>query len=185
LIFRLTAGVYIIHLIRNTFRLTSRKYWDEIKRDIEPIYTAANATAARSAFDQLTDKWGQRYLAVIKLWDNAWAEFIPFLDYGACCKIARRRPRAKKLDVAALQFWSPRRRSLVFREVRASRSTHGLATCRLRNRLYDVEIRTVICSTDESVNGVVARVGVVPSVSCPPQMPDPAARSRGQDTPWC
>jgi Transposase, Mutator family len=176
---------YIIHLIRNTFRLTSRKYWDEIKRDIEPIYTAANATAARSAFDQLTDKWGQRYPAVIKLWDNAWAEFIPFLDYGACCKIARRRPRAKKLDVAALQFWSPRRRSLVFREVRASRSTHGLATCRLRNRLYDVEIRSVICSTDESVNGVVARVGVVPSVSCPPQMPDPAARSRGQDTPWC
>jgi hypothetical protein len=83
------------------------------------------------------------------LWDNAWAEFIPFLDYGACCKIARRRPRAKKLDVAALQFWSPRRRSLVFREVRASRSTHGLATCRLRNRLYDVEIRTVICSTDD------------------------------------
>jgi transposase-like protein len=34
----------IIHLIRNTFRLTSRKYWDEIKRDIKPIYTAINAT---------------------------------------------------------------------------------------------------------------------------------------------
>src|SRR3954452_16588617 len=33
----------IIHLIRNTFRLTSRKYWDEIKRDIKPIYTAVNA----------------------------------------------------------------------------------------------------------------------------------------------
>jgi putative transposase len=71
----------IIHLIRNTFRLTSRKYWDEIKRDIKPIYTAVNATAARSAFDELTDKWGQRYPAVIRLWDNAWAEFIPFLDY--------------------------------------------------------------------------------------------------------
>ena len=24
---------------------------------------------------------GQRYPAVIRLWDNAWAEFIPFLDY--------------------------------------------------------------------------------------------------------
>jgi transposase-like protein len=41
----------IIHLIRNTFRLTSRKYWDEIKRDVKPIYTAVNAAAARSAFD--------------------------------------------------------------------------------------------------------------------------------------
>jgi transposase-like protein len=80
-ILRLTAGVCIIHLIRNTFRLTSRKYWDEIKRDIKPIYTAVNTTAARSAFDELTDKWGQRYPAVIRLWDNAWAEFIPFLDY--------------------------------------------------------------------------------------------------------
>jgi putative transposase len=71
----------IIHLIRNTFRLTSRKYWDEIKRDVKPIYTAVNAAAARAAFDELTDKWGQRYPAVIRLWGNAWAEFIPFLDY--------------------------------------------------------------------------------------------------------
>ena len=47
LILGLTAGVCIIHLIRNTFRLTSRKYWDELKRDIKPIYTAVNATAAR------------------------------------------------------------------------------------------------------------------------------------------
>jgi transposase-like protein len=71
----------IIHLIRNTFRLTSRKYWDEIKRDVKPIYTAVNATAARAAFDDLAEKWGQRYPAVIRLWDNAWNEFIPFLDY--------------------------------------------------------------------------------------------------------
>jgi putative transposase len=71
----------IIHLIRNTFRLTSRKYWDEIKRDVKPIYTAVNAAAARSAFDELSEKWGPRYPAVIRLWDNAWNEFIPFLDY--------------------------------------------------------------------------------------------------------
>ena len=71
----------IIHLIRNTFRLTSRKYWDEIKRDLKPIYTAVTAAAARAAFDDLADKWGQRYPAVIRLWANAWEEFIPFLDY--------------------------------------------------------------------------------------------------------
>lgn len=71
----------VIHLIRNTFRLTSRTYWDEIKRDVKPIYTAVNAAAARAAFDDLADKWRGRYPAVIRLWDNAWAEFIPFLDY--------------------------------------------------------------------------------------------------------
>jgi len=71
----------IIHLIRNTFRLTSRRYWDELKRDIKPIYTAVNEAAARAAFDAMAEKWGQRYPAVVRLWDNAWAEFIPFLDY--------------------------------------------------------------------------------------------------------
>src|SRR6187431_290241 len=77
----------IIHLIRNTFRLTSRKYWDELKRDVKPIYTAVNADAARAALDELSEKWGNKYAAVIRLWNNAWEEFIPFLDYGACCRI--------------------------------------------------------------------------------------------------
>ncbi|RQX05716.1 IS256 family transposase [Micromonospora inaquosa] len=78
---RTVVQTCIIHLIRNTFRLTSRRYWDEIKHDIKPIYTAVNAQAARAAFDDLAEKWGGRYPAVIRLWDNAWAEFIPFLDY--------------------------------------------------------------------------------------------------------
>ena len=76
-----TVQTCIIHLIRNTFRLTSRRYWDEIKRDLRPLYTAVNADAARVALDELADKWGDRYPAVVKLWTNAWAEFIPFLDY--------------------------------------------------------------------------------------------------------
>jgi transposase-like protein len=55
--------------------LTSRKYGDEIKRDLKPIYTAVNAEAARAALDELTDKWGDRYPAVIRLWESAWEEF--------------------------------------------------------------------------------------------------------------
>src|SRR5215212_7702373 len=71
----------IIHLIRNTFRLTSRADSDAIKRDIKPIYTAVNADAALAALDDLEEKWGTRYRAMIRLWRNAWTEFIPFLDY--------------------------------------------------------------------------------------------------------
>src|SRR5256885_12594760 len=41
---------YIIHLIRNTFRLASRADHDPIKRDIKPIYTAPNADAALAAW---------------------------------------------------------------------------------------------------------------------------------------
>jgi putative transposase len=40
-----------------------------------------NATAAKAAFDDLAEKWGKSYPAVVRLWDNAWEEFIPFLDY--------------------------------------------------------------------------------------------------------
>jgi transposase-like protein len=76
-----TVQTCIIHLIRNTFRLASRRDWDELKRDLRPIYTAVNADAALAAFGELTDKWEPRYPAVIRLWASAWEEFIPFLDY--------------------------------------------------------------------------------------------------------
>src|SRR3954462_9348581 len=71
----------IIHLIRNTFRLTSRRDADAIKKDIKPIYTAVNADAALAALNDLEEKWGKQYRAMIRLWRNAWNEFIPFLDY--------------------------------------------------------------------------------------------------------
>jgi putative transposase len=71
----------IIHLIRGSFRYASRKYWDELARDLRPIYTAPSAGAAELALDALEEKWGARYPAMINLWRNAWAEFIPFLDY--------------------------------------------------------------------------------------------------------
>jgi transposase-like protein len=71
----------IIHLIRNTFRLASKRDWDAIKHDVKPIYTAVNADAARAALDDLTEKWGTKYGAIIRLWNNAWEEFTPFLAY--------------------------------------------------------------------------------------------------------
>ena len=49
----------IIHLIRNTFRLASKRDWDALKRDVKPIYTAVNAAAARAALDELDRDLGQ------------------------------------------------------------------------------------------------------------------------------
>jgi transposase-like protein len=76
-----TVQTCIIHLIRNTFRLAGRQHWDALKRDVKPIYTAVNAEAARAALDELTERWGSKYGAIVRLWNNAWEEFIPFLDY--------------------------------------------------------------------------------------------------------
>jgi len=55
-----TAGTCLIHLIRNTFRLTSKKDWDAVRRDVKPIYTAVNAAAARSAFEDFAPAVGQQ-----------------------------------------------------------------------------------------------------------------------------
>ncbi|RGP45308.1 transposase [Rhodococcus erythropolis] len=76
-----TVQTCIIHLIRNTFKYASRKYWDRISADLRPIYTAPNAEQARLRFEEFAEKWGKPYPAIVRLWNNAWEEFIPFLDY--------------------------------------------------------------------------------------------------------
>nr|WP_241032499.1 IS256 family transposase [Rhodococcus pseudokoreensis] len=71
----------IIHLIRNTFRFAARQYWDEMARDLRPVYTAPSESAAKERFDEFAGKWGARYPAIVRMWGNAWTEFVPFLDY--------------------------------------------------------------------------------------------------------
>jgi putative transposase len=76
-----TVQACIIHLIRNTFRFASRRYWDELSRDLRPVYTAPSEPAARERFAEFDAKWGKQYPAISRLWQNAWNEFVPFLDY--------------------------------------------------------------------------------------------------------
>jgi transposase-like protein len=71
----------VIHLIRNSFRIASKRDWDVLKKDLKPIYAAATAGSAEAALDDLEEKWGGKYSAMIRLWRNAWEEFTPFLDY--------------------------------------------------------------------------------------------------------
>jgi transposase-like protein len=73
----------VVHLLRNSFRYASKRDWSTIAKDLKPVYTAASEQAALEAFLAFTDKWERRYPAIIKLWDNAWAEFVPFLRFDA------------------------------------------------------------------------------------------------------
>ena len=70
----------VVHLIRNTFKYSSKRHWAEIARDLKPVYTAVNAAAAEAAFESFEEKWGTKYPAISKLWRSAWDNFIPFLD---------------------------------------------------------------------------------------------------------
>ena len=76
-----TVQTCIIHLIRNTFRYASRKYWDQISRELKPVYSAPTIAAAEQARDEFLEQWGRACPAIRTLWMNAWAEFVPFLDY--------------------------------------------------------------------------------------------------------
>lgn len=71
----------VLHLIRNSFRYASRKYWDQMAKDLRPVYTAPTEAAAAARFAEFSERWGGQYPAIIALWRNAWSEFVPFLDY--------------------------------------------------------------------------------------------------------
>ena len=77
---RLCRRRHNTHLLRNTFRYASRRDWDELARDLKPVYTAPNAEMAGARFDEFADKWRSRYPAIVNLWRAAWEEFIVFLD---------------------------------------------------------------------------------------------------------
>jgi transposase-like protein len=44
------------------------------------LHRAQRMRSAES-FVAFTDTWGDRYPAIIKLWDSAWAKFMPFLQF--------------------------------------------------------------------------------------------------------
>ena len=54
-----TVQACIIHLIRNTFRYASRKYWDQIAHDLRPVYTAATEAEALAAVRGVRGEVGQ------------------------------------------------------------------------------------------------------------------------------
>jgi transposase-like protein len=71
----------VVHLLRNSFRYASKRDWSAIASDLKPVYTAPSEQAALEAFLAFTEKWQQRYPAIIRLWEHAWAEFVPFLRF--------------------------------------------------------------------------------------------------------
>lgn len=71
----------VIHLLRNSFRYASRRDWPAIAKDLKPIYTAATEAAALERFGEFAATWESRYPAIVKLWENAWEEFTPFLRF--------------------------------------------------------------------------------------------------------
>ncbi|MEV0006501.1 IS256 family transposase, partial [Micromonospora sp. NPDC050980] len=71
----------VVHLLRNSFRYAARQDWDKIAKALKPVYTAPTEDAATERFLEFAEAWGRKYPAIVKLWENAWAEFVPFLAF--------------------------------------------------------------------------------------------------------
>ena len=69
--------------LARTTPYASHKDWPAIAKDLKPIYTAPTEAAALERLADFSGRWEARYPAIVKLWESAWAEFVPFLSFDA------------------------------------------------------------------------------------------------------
>lgn len=78
---RTVVQTCVVHLLRASFRYAARQDWDSIAKALKPVYTAPTESAALERFCEFTETWGEKYPAIVRMWENAWAEFTPFLAF--------------------------------------------------------------------------------------------------------
>jgi putative transposase len=71
-----TVRLCVVHLVGASLRYGSKKYWGQISKDLREVYTAPTQAAAEQRFAESETAWGDRYPAIIRLWRNAWEQFI-------------------------------------------------------------------------------------------------------------
>ena len=76
-----TVQTCVVHMVRNSLRYASKKHWGEITRQMRAIYTAATVPAAEERFAEFAEAWRGTYPAMIRSWETAWPEFVPFLEF--------------------------------------------------------------------------------------------------------
>ena len=57
-------------------KYASKRDRAQIAKHLKPVYTAASESEALDRCAEFSGKWEKRYPAIIRLWENAWAEFV-------------------------------------------------------------------------------------------------------------
>jgi transposase-like protein len=76
-----TVQTCVVHMVRNSLRYASQRHWGRITPQMRAIYTAPTVAAAEASFAEFADQWRDTYPAMIRSWENQWAEFVPFLEF--------------------------------------------------------------------------------------------------------
>ena len=76
-----TVQTCVVHMVRNSLRYASKQHWSKITPQMRAIYTAPTVAAAEAHFEEFAEQWRDTYPAMIRSWENQWAEFVPFLEF--------------------------------------------------------------------------------------------------------
>lgn len=76
-----TVQTCVVHMVRNSLRYASKTNWTKITRSMRAIYSAPTVQAAEAEFEAFAEDWRATYPAMIRSWENNWAEFVPFLEF--------------------------------------------------------------------------------------------------------
>jgi transposase-like protein len=73
----------VVHLIRNALRPVARRDAGQVARELRAIYTAPDAEAAFDALASFAaSPWGIKYPQAVRVWEQAWETFTPFLAFS-------------------------------------------------------------------------------------------------------
>ncbi|MGZ6662426.1 MAG: IS256 family transposase [Solirubrobacteraceae bacterium] len=76
-----TVQTCIVHLIRHSLKYVPRRQYDQVTKDLKPIYTATDVDAAQEALERFDQKWGAQLPPVVKAWRENWEYVIPFMAF--------------------------------------------------------------------------------------------------------
>ena len=71
----------VVHQIRNSIRYISYKDVREFTSDLKEMYNAPTLEQAEFELDELEEKWGKKYMAVINSWRSNWNELTTYFKY--------------------------------------------------------------------------------------------------------
>lgn len=71
----------LVHQMRNSMKYMSDKDLKPMVADLKKVYKAENVETARYYLEEAQEKWGQKYRAVFRSWNNNWERLTCFLKY--------------------------------------------------------------------------------------------------------
>jgi putative transposase len=68
-------------IVRHSLKYVPRRQYEQVAKDLRPIYTAIDADAALVALEAFEGKWGQQLPVIGQAWRAAWEHVTPFMAF--------------------------------------------------------------------------------------------------------